>query len=72
MNKEKWSEGRESTTWALEYAESQDNKMTKPTVINLIEVFSLGMKIGGRWKVDVYRWKKHIATGTDFTEEENE
>ena len=65
-----WKDGRETTTWALKYAEKKGNGMSKPTCISLLENKNLGVKIAGRWKVSVFRWKEHIENGTDFSEKD--
>ncbi len=60
-----WKEGRMSIKEAMAHAKQEGAKMTTPTAIEIIRKQKLGVKIGGRWNVDTYLWKKYIKNGSD-------
>ena len=60
MDSDLWREGRKDSSWAMQYAKKNGCDMTKPTLYKAMTDHGLGIKIGGNYKVDKYRFEQHI------------
>ena len=66
MAEKRWNGGRAATDWAILHAKKNGMSITKTTCIKMLQKYNLGVKIGGRWCVDKFRWESHIASGITY------